>query len=74
MPKPPLTPRFSPACRETVQIHLLEFDEDRFDVTYKIYRHPGQVWDLAPCPAQGNLLFTVHRTGTAARRRPEAGS
>jgi hypothetical protein len=32
-------------------------------VTAKVYRHPHEVWALAPCPSQAALLFTVHSQG-----------
>jgi len=43
------------------EVHLLDFDDDTFEVNSIIFRHPaGEVWSLASCPARPDLFFTTY--------------
>ncbi|KAI9206921.1 WD40-repeat-containing domain protein [Polychytrium aggregatum] len=43
------------------EIHLLEFDEDEFEIRFHAFRHPNEIWHIAPSPARPDLLITCHR-------------
>ncbi|CAG8614378.1 32235_t:CDS:10 [Gigaspora margarita] len=34
------------------EIHLINFNEDEFEITSTIYQHLEEVWDIAACPAK----------------------
>nr|CAG8497676.1 3436_t:CDS:10 [Entrophospora candida] len=37
--------------RHDNEIHLLEFNEDEFELTSSVYQHPEEIWDIATCPS-----------------------
>ncbi|KAI8804964.1 WD40-repeat-containing domain protein [Cladochytrium replicatum] len=42
------------------EIHLVEFDEDEFDVTSHVFKHDKEVTSLSPSPTKADLLFTTY--------------
>ncbi|KAL1923239.1 uncharacterized protein VTP21DRAFT_9615 [Calcarisporiella thermophila] len=46
--------------RRENEIHLLELDDDEFEFTSSVFRHPHEVWDIAACPSKAELLFTCY--------------
>ncbi|KAJ3296795.1 Protein tssc1 [Borealophlyctis nickersoniae] len=45
------------------QDNEVDFDEDEFEITAHVYKHPDEVLSIAPCPAQADVLFTCHKEG-----------
>ncbi|KAL0082128.1 WD40-repeat-containing domain protein [Phycomyces blakesleeanus] len=39
---------------------LLKYDDEQAEVKSIMYAHADEVWDIASCPADENLFFTVH--------------
>jgi len=47
-----------------LQVHLLDFDDESYEIQSYIYRHPaGEVWSIAPCPSRPDLFFTCYNHG-----------
>lgn len=42
------------------ELHVLDFNEEDFELTSTIYRHPFEVWSIIPHPSIENLIFTIH--------------
>lgn len=54
------------AAVHTPQIHLLEYTQSSNSlVKSKVFNHAGEIWALAPCPRDADLLATCYNTGTA---------
>ncbi|KAI9493950.1 WD40-repeat-containing domain protein [Zychaea mexicana] len=39
---------------------LLEFDEDKSEITPTLLDHPNEIWDIVSCPSDESLFFTCH--------------
>lgn len=47
------------------QVHLLEFNEEDFEITSQIYRHPqGEIWSITSSPVKPDHFFTVYNIGS----------
>ncbi len=49
-----------------LQLHLIEVKDDvgNLDVTcVGVYNHPKEIWHIAPCPTNPQLVFTCYNTG-----------
>ncbi|KXS21320.1 WD40 repeat-like protein [Gonapodya prolifera JEL478] len=42
------------------EIHLLDFEEDDFEISSLVYRHPRDVWAITPSPTRVDMLFTAY--------------
>ncbi|KAF0373004.1 WD40 repeat-like protein [Gigaspora margarita] len=54
------------------EIHLINFNEDEFEITSTIYQHLEEVWDIAACPAKSDLFFTCYKTFDSISSRTKA--
>ena len=46
------------------KIHLLNFDEDDFEITSQVFFHPeGEIWHISSCPAREDYFFTCYNAG-----------
>ncbi|TPX37104.1 hypothetical protein SmJEL517_g00904 [Synchytrium microbalum] len=53
--------------RQDNEIHLLDFDEDEFEISSQIYKHPDEIWSMSPSPSSTDLLFTTHSSPASSR-------
>lgn len=43
------------------ELHLVEFDEEKAEVTSQIFRHPYEIWGLSACPTDKDLFFSIYK-------------
>ncbi|KAJ1654262.1 hypothetical protein IWQ61_005779 [Dispira simplex] len=48
------------------ELHLLTLDSEETYLSSVVCRHPSEIWDIASCPFDERLLFTVSKTSTSA--------
>ncbi|KAG5460488.1 MAG: hypothetical protein BJ554DRAFT_7459 [Olpidium bornovanus] len=42
------------------EVHVIEFDEDRSEITSQVYRHAHEILTLAACPVRPELFFSIN--------------
>ncbi|KAJ3336823.1 Protein tssc1 [Gonapodya sp. JEL0774] len=47
------------ADRADNEIHLLDFEEDDFEISSLVFRHPRDIWAITPSPSRVDMLFTA---------------
>ena len=55
-----------------MQVHLLTFDEEFFEISTTIFSHPHEIWDISASKEDPDLFFTCYREGNVSsspRRR-----
>ena len=46
-----------------IQVHLIAFDDDNNFINKKVYTHEdGEIWGIASCPFDENVISTVYNT------------
>ena len=58
------------SLKESNEIHVVVYEEESQDIhCQQVYKHPEEVWQLAPCPADKTLFCSVHGTGNNSHER-----
>jgi len=47
--------------RDDNEIHLLEYDEDEYEISSIIFKHPGEIWSMTEHPYLSDMLFTTYK-------------
>ncbi|KAG5184762.1 hypothetical protein JKP88DRAFT_354368 [Tribonema minus] len=54
--------------KEANELQLLHFSDDTNELTCAaVYSHPDEIWDLAPCPSDRNLVLSCHNNNATGR-------
>ncbi|KAJ3183334.1 Protein tssc1 [Gaertneriomyces sp. JEL0708] len=43
------------------ELHLIDFDEDEYEITHQKFPHQHEIWDIAPSPAHSDLVVTCYK-------------